>query len=350
MKSVFIVRPGAIGDAFETSSVCAAYKKLGFHVTVGISKLGAEVLKHCPHVDAFVLDDTMSLGPVERSKAWAKRGMDYDVFLPLIQVVEGTLIASTAFSQFHMSPQARHKLCNHNYLEFLHLAANVRHEPQIKFYMSEEEKEWARSVRANIKERFVLLFSLHGSSNHKVWPHTQAFIRKAVKKHPDLHIILTGQEWGNLYTKEWNDHPRVTNSCEGLPVRHALSLTSIADCILGPETGLMYARAFEDVPKIIMLSHATVENLTRDWKNTTSLWARDVWCAGRGQNVAPACHQIHESWQTCTRASDPNCLRCKNGSCTKHLAKCMQNIFPNEVLSALSPMIERQNEDERIAA
>jgi len=70
-----------------------------------------------------------------------------------------------------------------------------------------------------------------------------------------------------------------------------------------------------------------VRNLTRDWVNTTSLWARNTNCKGRGKNEAPACHQLHYGWDNCDRVPDG-----EEGAGT---AVCQRDISPAEVLEAI---------------
>jgi hypothetical protein len=58
------------------------------------------------------------------------------------------------------------------------------------------------------------------------------------------------------------------------------------------------------VPKVVFLSHSSDENLTRDWDNCISLSSHHTVCPGRGNNEAPACHQMHYSWEFCKRTAD----------------------------------------------
>jgi hypothetical protein len=49
----------------------------------------------------------------------------------------------------------------------------------------------------------------------------------------------------------------------------------------------------------VFLSHSTHENLTRDWVNTFAIASAETSCPGRGNNEAPACHQMHYTWEHC---------------------------------------------------
>jgi hypothetical protein len=50
------------------------------------------------------------------------------------------------------------------------------------------------------------------------------------------------------------------------------------DIVIGPETGVLSAVAMEPMKKIVFLSHSSVENLTRDWVNTVSLYSKNTPC------------------------------------------------------------------------
>jgi hypothetical protein len=65
------------------------------------------------------------------------------------------------------------------------------------------------------------------------------------------------------------------------------------DLMIGPDTGVMWAVAMEKVPKIMLLSHASEENITKHWINTITLHA--------DQSAVPCwpCHRLHDTLDTC---------------------------------------------------
>jgi hypothetical protein len=78
------------------------------------------------------------------------------------------------------------------------------------------------------------------------------------------------------------------------------------------------------MPKVVFLSHSTPENLTKHWVNTTSMWAPFTRCPGRGENEAPACHQMHPKFE-------PACRRHE----TQGTAQCVAEIKPEWVWNVL---------------
>jgi ADP-heptose:LPS heptosyltransferase len=78
-----------------------------------------------------------------------------------------------------------------------------------------------------------------------------------------------------------------------------------ADVVVSPDTGIAWAAAFEPMPKIIMVSHASPENITKHWTNTTTLHA--------DPSRVPCwpCHRLHNDMSTCVSAKDnPNSSAC----------------------------------------
>src|SRR5262249_42949367 len=57
------------------------------------------------------------------------------------------------------------------------------------------------------------------------------------------------------------------------PLRRILTQLQECDLVIGPDTGQMWAVAMEQVPKIVLHSHASVHNICKHWINTTSLHA-----------------------------------------------------------------------------
>ena len=64
------------------------------------------------------------------------------------------------------------------------------------------------------------------------------------------------------------------------------------DLVIGPDTGPMWAVAMEDMPKILLLGHASPENITKHWHRTVTLHGGpDVDCW--------PCHKLHNDKTTC---------------------------------------------------
>jgi ADP-heptose:LPS heptosyltransferase len=302
-KTAAIVRYGAFGDILQTSSVVAGLKKQGYHVTVYCSPPGSDVIKYDPNIDDFYYQDKDQVPNGALGEFWAHQRKKYDKWVNLCESVEGTFLALPGRALHDWSPLVRHSMMNVNYVEFMHKIAGVPHEPKVRFYPTSEEREWARRERSKMGKK-VLVWSLAGSAIHKTWPYLDAAIASIMLHHPEWDVLFMGNEACKILEQGWEKEPRVHARSGVWQIRQSMTFLEYADCVVGPETGIMNACSHLPVPKVVFLSHSSDENLTRDWDNCISLSSHHTVCPGRGNNEAPACHQMHYSWEFCKRTAD----------------------------------------------
>lgn len=336
-----VVRYGAFGDYMQTSSVIAELKEQGFHVTLHGSPPASDVMRADPHIDRVILQDKDQVPNQLLGPFWDYWSKKYDRFVNLSESVERSMLAIHPSAAFLWKPKARHELLNHNYIEMMHHIAGVPFtKNKIRFYAEPAEKEWARKERAKM-DRYVIVWALAGSSVHKTWPYVDAVIASLMLNYPEVDVVFVGGPEGKILEAGWENEKRVHCRSGEWEIRKTLAFLDVADCIIGPETGVLNAAAMLDIPKIVFLSHSTHENLTKGWYNTYPLWAKNINCKGRGNNEAPACHQLHYSWDHCNKDYDPECLDCKDNKCTKHThtAVCQAAIGADEVCAILHKVI-----------
>ena len=319
VKRAAVVRYGAFGDIVQASSVFAGLKQQGYHVTAYCSPPGSDVILHDPNVDEFYYQDKDQVPNHALSAFWDYHKTKYDKWVNLSESAEGTLLALPGRFLHGVPPKLRHKLADVNYLELQHDAAGIPHNPQVKFYPTAEEKAWAHTLRQTMGD-YVIVWSLAGSSVHKTWPYVDHIIAALLLEFPTLHVVLVGGPAAVLLEQGWfkvgddgqplRDEqkrkipvdPRVHPVSGDWSIRQTMAFSQIADCVIGPETGVLNAVSHDDNAKVVFLSHSSNENLTRDWNNTHVLWAANTHCPGRGANEAPACHQLHYGWDHCKNA------------------------------------------------
>ena len=309
-KTVLVCRFGAFGDLMQASSVFKGLKDQGYHVTLMTSAPGIDVVLHDPNIDAFMQLDKDQIPNQDLTLFWAWQAKKYDKFVNLSESVEGTLLALPGRTQHGWSPLVRHSMLNRNYLEFQHLLADVPHNPQVKFFPTVEEKAWVRKQRSRMN-KFVVVWSLAGSSVHKTWAGLDAIIASIMLEYKDVDVVLVGGADCQLLEAGWEKEPRVHLTSGKWSIRQSLAFAQQADLVIGPETGVLNAVANEEMPKIIFLSHSSEENLTRDWVGTTALWAKGTSCKGRGDNAVPACHQMHYGWDNCNLDKETGTAQCQ---------------------------------------
>jgi predicted SAM-dependent methyltransferase/ADP-heptose:LPS heptosyltransferase len=308
-KTCGVVRYGAIGDLIQVSSVLAGLKKQGYHITLYTSPPGDAVVQHDPNVDEFYLQDRDQVPNHMLGEYWAYQRQKYDKWVQLSESVEGSMLALPGRALHEWPPALRHQFLNRNYLEVAHEIAGIPYEMNMRFYPTEEERRWARKERSRMGQ-FVIAWPLNGSSVHKYWGGLDQVIAALMLDFPQVEIVTMGNEAGQILEQGWENEKRVHRRSGKWEVRESLAFMEMVDMAIGPETGLMNAVSLLPYPKVVFLSHSTDENLTRDWVNTHVLASENTVCPGRGNNEAPACHQLHYGWQHC-KATEGKIAQCQ---------------------------------------
>jgi ADP-heptose:LPS heptosyltransferase len=330
-KTALVVRYGAFGDLMQSSSVWAGLKKQGYYVTLHTADPGAKVISEDPNLDKIVVFDKDQVPNANLVDFWGYWKTRVDKFVNLSESVEGTFLAMPGRTAHGWAPLMRHKRMNENYVAFQHEMAGVPHDPQIKFYPTQVERDWAAQTRKKMGRGPIVVWSLAGSSVHKTWAGLDAILASIMVSFPEAVVVLVGGPECAILEAGWENEPRIIKTSGKWSIRQSLSFLEHADLVIGPETGVLNAAANMSMPKVVFLSHSTHENLTRDWRNVFPLSSVGTVCPGRGNDEAPACHQLHYGFAYCKRDE------------TTGTAQCQADI-PGELVwetieRALSPML-----------
>ena len=345
-KTAGVVRYGAFGDLMQASSVFKGLKDAGYHVTVYSSPPGSDVITHDPNIDQMILQDRDQVPNGNLGEFWAYIAKKYDKFINLSETVEGLFLAQPDTRNHRWPHEVRHKYMNGNYVEFQHELAGIPYtKPHSHFYATDEEKAWARRERKKYGD-FVILWSLAGSSVHKFWPYFDQIVARIMLEYKNATVITVGDSLAEMLEKGWENERRVVRKCGKWTIRESLSFLEQCDVVVGPETGVLNAAAMMPMRKVILLSHSSVNNLTRDWVNTVSLTPTDTPCY--------PCHMMHYNWKHCHQSADDSCEACAQNkkelggqACQIHTgaALCQTHIHPSRMWDAI-----REYLDERRAA
>jgi ADP-heptose:LPS heptosyltransferase/predicted SAM-dependent methyltransferase len=298
-KTAGLVRYGAFGDLLQCSSVAAGLKAQGYEVTLYTSPPGHEVILHDPNIDHFYLQDKDQVPNHLLGEFWKYHAAKYDKWVNLSESVECTFLSVPGKTPHTWPPAARHALMNHNYLEMQHRIAGVPHVPRVRFFPTPEERAWAQKERQRLGGGPLILWALAGSSVHKTWAGLDASLASILLDFPQAQIVLVGGPDARLLEQGWECEPRVHRRSGVWSIRQTMAFLETIDVAIGPETGVMNAVSDTPVEKVVLLSHSTHENLTRDWVNTAAIASVNTTCPGRGSNEAPACHMMHYTWEFC---------------------------------------------------
>jgi len=290
-KRACVVRYGGFGDMIQASSVFPELKKQGYHVTMMCTPRGHDILKHDPNIDEFIVQDTDQVPNNELTEYWDSWKRYFQKWVNLSESVEATLLATEGRANHGFPKALRHKIMNFNYLEFTHDIAEVPHEFHARFHATDEEIVWAKAEREKMNAPLVVVWSLSGSSLHKVSPYVDSVIASLMLE-TDVHVVLVGDYACQILEgASWDNEPRVHCRSGVWEIRQSLAFAKhAADIVVGPETGLLNAVGLEPVRKVIALSHSTDENLTKYWDNYIALTSR--------AKCYP-CHQMQYGKGTC---------------------------------------------------
>jgi ADP-heptose:LPS heptosyltransferase len=200
----------------------------------------------------------------------------------------------------------RRRMCGRSYLE---IAADICEVPYPSlrpgFFPSAEEHAKAVELKKKVGDRCIG-WAMSGSRPDKIYPYASVVIGRLIRDLgvPVILFGAPGRDEKIAELIETNIKIQHGRSLDGLHIalpnvanpwglRASLAQLQMCDLVIGPDTGAMWAVAAEGMPKVMLLSHASAENITKHWVNTTSLQA--------DQDRVPCypCHRLHDSMEHC---------------------------------------------------
>ena len=306
-KTVCVVRYGGFGDMIQVSSLFPEFKKQGYKVCLNVTERGFDTVKTDPNIDEVILQNTDQIPNNRLTEYWKLLEQCFDKFVQLSESIEGTLLVTPARTQlingeqklvppskrWFLTKSQLHEECDVNYMERLHDLSDLPHKFSPKFYPTKKERKWAKKEREKIKTKNVVLWALAGSSVHKVYPWTDAVIAYVLDKRKDVSFVSIGDDLCQVLEAGWEDVPRIIPKSGEWSIRQTLAFLDECSVVVGPETGVLNAASTLDCHKVVMLSHSSKENLSKHWKNTTTLEPELY------ENYCFPCHRMHYGFDTC---------------------------------------------------
>jgi ADP-heptose:LPS heptosyltransferase len=292
MKTAYLVRYGAFGDAIHMSNVFKALDELGYHITFEHNFKCGQVHARNPRIDRMIYLDPHARvarrdGKFKPYRDLAQRlrnirkGGCFDLFIDFSYSLEHALIAPEAepeyFWPLHMR---RAKNANTCYYDQSMMWAGLTDKKYMgwtgEVWFSREEHRAIKEYLSKWQDHFIILWTLRGTMWQKaIYPIAKDICDEWLKRHPKSLIILTGDEFCQKW--EW-DHPNVLKKSARIPFRQALCMARYVDLVVTPETGLGVGAGIYSTPKIMMLTAASLKNIVGNDKNDFSLQS-PAWCS-----------------------------------------------------------------------
>jgi ADP-heptose:LPS heptosyltransferase len=330
-KRALVIRYGGFGDMLQAASIFPALKKQGYHITVNTYERGKDLLKADPYVDDFLIQDQDQVPGDQLGEYIEYLQTQYHKVVNLCESVEGSLVALPGRTPRYWPKRARLFLMNKNYVEMTHAIAETDGPFDMKFYSTQEEREWAAKERISMGNGPIILWSLSGSSVNKTWPYVDQIIARLLTTFPECRMIFAGGETEKMLEGPWEKEPRVLKRCGVWSIRETIAFAKHqCEVVIGPDTGVMQAVGHEPVGKVLLLGHSTKEQVSKYWINTVSIEPpASVPCS--------PCLLLHYSFKDCHRGPQTGVSLC-------------QEMIPAEVVwvSTLG-LLKKANVLERIA-
>lgn len=335
-----VARFGGVGDNLITASVLRPLKRLGYNVEVITSdKDPHAVFLNNPFIDKLSIKKDGDIPGGKEGTAWfVSRAKEYDIFANLSHSCEVRHALFTDSTAFWWPEDYRRKLCAGSYLETVHDIVGVPHEFGPLFFPTDDELLRAQTVKASIGSQFVA-WVVSGSRIDKIYPYAAMAVARIIKElNVPVVVFGVGDKQHEMATQLRDHVSRQNGSREGLhlavqddvskekrwPLRAALTLGLQADLMVTPDTGMAWAGAFEQLPKLVYLSHASQENITKHWVNTVTLHADPV------RVPCWPCHRLHDDISTCTPNADGG-----------HAAACVSDITVETIVAQAARLLKR---------
>ena len=332
-----ISRFGGIGDNLIAASPARALHSKGLKVEMITGDPAWVVFENNPFIDKLSIKTKREIPDdmLGWQRWFAGRSDEYDTFANLSHSCESSLAFQTAQTQFWWPDHVRRRIADHNYLEFVHDICGAPHEFGSLFFPTDAELQNSLETKMKVGVR-CLCWSISGTRLDKIHPYSSMIIARIIKE-LNVPVVLMGAPGKNFAdAQSIEGHVRRQNgSTQGLhiaispdadnptwPIRRSLAFAQHCDVVVGPDTGLMWSVAFEPMPKVMLLSHASPENITKHWINTTTLHA--------DQARVPCwpCHRLHDGPDTCVANRE------NNG------AACMTDIGTEAIMDAVKVALE----------
>lgn len=270
-KTVVVVRYGGFGDMVIAAPIYRLFKQAGYYVIANCSADSAFVLEGNPHIDEIMVQSRYVIPNTHLGEYFEALEKKYGRVVNLCESMERSLLIEKDKDPdlWGLSHAERHALCDQNYSDFAVGRAgwlSSGHRPEL--YLTETEKVLLGVFKTKHPGTFNLMWQLSGSSWHKMYPFSSDVIEELLEEIPDMKVFCTG---GDHVTLLGMDHPRLFNRVKLWGPRQAMAATSVMDCVVSPETGILNAAGAFDTPKVGLLTHSSRENLTKYFANDYSI-------------------------------------------------------------------------------
>lgn len=280
---ILVVRIGAYGDAVIVTPLLRYLAEKGHEIVFLGSEQSEEVLRHNPRVSKFVHHERDSVPNYELGEYFEKVRKDHgcDKLIDLCESIEVRLALSRDYPQWNWPKAERAAYANINYYEYSFTMASQQC-PELfpsgemfhmvpEMFFHPDEENWVAEERKKNIGRTVIMWGLSGSGRQKTYPYVPYIVADLVKKHRELKVILVGGKTCQILEAGFPKHDRIIKRSGDFTFRESAILARHVDLVVSPDTGFLHAAGCWPTAKIGLLTHTSIENITKHFENDHSV-------------------------------------------------------------------------------
>ena len=283
---ILVIRIGAFGDAIITTPLIRYLKEKGHEIVFLGSEQSEQVLRHNPRISKFVYHERDSVENCKLGEYFDKVRKEHgcDKMIDLCESIEVRLALAPDYPQWNWSKKERAAYADINYYEYAFEMAFEQH-PDLKdeghtfssetyipeMFFSSEEEEWAAEERKRNLGQVVVMWGLSGSGRQKTYPYVPYIVADLIKKHKKMKVILVGGQTCQILEAGFPKHDRIVRRSGDFNFRQSAMLTRHVDLVVSPDTGFLHAAGCTQTAKLGLLTHTTIENITKHFLSDYSI-------------------------------------------------------------------------------
>ncbi len=285
MQNMMITHGGALGDNGFTIPVLAKLRERYNKIYLFSREQAVTALKDTGLIDKFIVSalvtdmDKASKAQNRNCLNYMTKDIDFHATLNFNGVIPGRYMFHKSDPKFSFSVDWKRRnadgvsffdafseaSCRQGCLSNTGILEVIGRRPKI--HLTHAERSWLRDFRYihNIpKDAFLLGWQFTGSSRIKWYPFFDTVVQKGImRKYPQVYVVGLGDLENTLKWDRKYHGGRFINLGNTVSFRQAYILTSIFDCLVAPETGIMvFAQAWTQVPKILLATHTYGYHIT----------------------------------------------------------------------------------------
>lgn len=328
---ILFVRIAAFGDVVITTPVLRYLKQQGHEIYYLGSEQAQQVLENNPNVDKFIYHKRDSVHPEELGAYFEKLRVENgcDKIIDMCESVEVRLAVTPNYPQWNWSKKERKDYCNINYYEHAfthsgyswipnHISYDLEAKKQLSYeeecqrflnpemFFTQTEEDFIASIREQLIGKRVIMWGLSGSGRQKTYAYVPYIVADLMKEFKDLVVMLVGGEACKVLECAFPKYHRILKKSGEFTFRQSALMAKYADLVVSPDTGFLHTSGCWDTPKIGLLTHTTIENITKHFVNDYSIESKSPCapCFRLIQNAGVECPIEKESNSTLCMGKD----------------------------------------------